>query len=197
MSKKKQLPSAIQLMSVFVGLGSILAFTLGPRPKDVLNSEHLPQQPPALFQVMPSLCVIAVFLLTYNIYDSMGCGLAKMKHGFPEMPYDKILEWKKPEEVFLAERVQQNQLEQLPGFIVSTLAFSAMVNGPVGALLGLAWATLRRQYAAVYRASAGKPQAEKGLGKYTVPCYFIINSMMMAATVQAVRCYCYYYMVEV
>lgn len=99
----------------------------------------------------------------------------------------KDLPSKVPEEVFLAERAHLNQVEQLAPFLVAITTFSILVNGTAGAILGLIWVVLRRLYVAQYRGSVGKKFKDRGLVMYTVPCYFILNTMLMGAVVQAVR----------
>lgn len=92
------------------------------------------------------------------------------------------------EQAHLAERAQMNQVEQLPSFLMGTLFFSVLVNGTVGALLAAIWAVLRRAYAHRYRNSVGVPMAQKGLTTYTIPCYFIVNTMLAGASVHTLRC---------
>jgi hypothetical protein len=75
----------------------------------------------------------------------------------------------------------------MPAFLVGILLFSVLVNGNVGALLGLVWVILRRMYASKYRKSAGTMYADKGLGQFTIPCYFIVNTLLMGAAAHALR----------
>ena len=43
------------------------------------------------------------------------------------------------------QRAQMNQVEQMPGFLIGISLFSILVNGTVGAVLGLAWVIWRYQ----------------------------------------------------
>ena len=92
-----------------------------------------------------------------------------------------------PEPVYIAQRVQTNQVEQLPGFLISSISFTILVNGKVGALLSTIWAVLRRGYAAKYKASVGKSGANSGIATFTIPAYFAMNSMLMGTVVQCIR----------
>ena len=49
------------------------------------------------------------------------------------------------------------------------------MNGKAGAVLALAWVMLRVMYASMYRNSVGIPSNKKGLGTYTIPCYFLFT----------------------
>ena len=141
-----------------------------------------------ILDICPSIVVICIFLTTYNLYDAMGCGVSKLNAGIQTTNYN---EWpsRMPESVYVAERIQSNQVEQMTPFIVSTLMFSWIVNGTVGAVLATTWVGLRRMYAYRYRSSVGKKMVDKNLGMFTVPCYFIINTMSMGTVVHLVR-YC-------
>ena len=77
--------------------------------------------------------------------------------------------------------------EQMPLFLIGTVCFSVLVNGTVGAILGLVWVILRRMYASKYRSSMGKKFRDKGLASLTVPCYFIVNTLVTASAVHALR----------
>jgi hypothetical protein len=115
----------------------------------------------------------------------MAAGVTKAAHGYEAKLY-KDLPAQMPEEVFLAERAQMNQIEQLPSFLMGTTCFSILVNGHVGALLALTWTILRRLYARRYRQSVGLTLG-KGLATFTLPCYFIVNTMLMGSAVHALR----------
>lgn len=75
----------------------------------------------------------------------------------------------------------------MPLFIVGSLGCAVMVNGRVAAVLALLWVLLRRQYASHYRCQVGKKLSDMGLATYTVPAYFLCNTMCMATAVQALR----------
>ena len=63
----------------------------------------------------------------------------------------------------------EEELSEMPTFLIGTICFSVLVNGTVGALLGLVWVILRRMYASKYRQSMGKKFADKGLASFTLP----------------------------
>ena len=170
-------PSQFGILFVYILLGCLISFSTGREPGT------LPDE--ILFEVAPTIVVISAFLVSYSVWDVMAVGLAKARHGVFKSYKD--LPNRMPEEVFLAQRVQTNQVEQLPVFLVGILACAVLVNGTVAAVLGSIWAMLRRMYASVYRNSVGIPFADIGLQKYTIPCYFISNSMLMAAAVQSIR----------
>jgi hypothetical protein len=112
--------------------------------------------------------------------------MAKADVGLPDLDY-KDFPSKLPESAFLAERAQMNQLEQMPSFLIGIISFSILVNGKVGAVLGFIWVILRRMYASRYRNSVGKKFRDKGLGTFTVPCYFILDTLLMGSAVHACR----------
>ena len=132
------------------------------------------------------MIVVCLFITSYSLSDVMAVGIAKANHGFLTKAYG-IVAFNPPEEVYLAMRAQTNQVEQMPGFIVASLSFSVFVNGKIGAALALLWAVLRRLYASCFRASVGKTLNQIGLSRYTIPAYFIVNSMLMGTIVQCVR----------
>lgn len=92
-----------------------------------------------------------------------------------------------PEVLQLALRAQANQVEQMTNFTTSALAFSIFVNGKVGAAIAGAWVILRALYAHSYRSSVGKSWEAKALGRFTIPCYFMLNAMAAATVVHVLR----------
>ena len=178
--KEQELPPpASVLIATYGFLGGALSYFCGRTPAGVLP-EHI------LAELCPSLIVICIFLSLYEVYDVMGVGIAKMKvkGGYYSKQYDDIPA-KAPEAVWLAQRAQMNQVEQLVPFIISTLCFSILVNGMIGGLLAMVWSVLRVMYASTYRNSVGV--VKKPLAKYTIPCYFIIGTMLMGSVVHACR----------
>ena len=119
----------------------------------------------------------------------MGVGIAKEKYKFGDKCY-KDLHGTLPEEVYLAQRVQTNQVEQMTVFIVGSLACAVFVNGIVSGAMSLVWVILRRGYASAYRSAIGIPVSNIGLTKYTIPAYFMANGMVMATSIQAIRSLC-------
>ena len=138
-------------------------------------------------EISPSLIVVCGFLLSYSLWDVMSVGRAKERHGMFKLSY-KDVPAKMPEEVYLSQRAQMNQVEQMPVFMVGTFSCALLVNGKVAAVLGLIWGVLRRMYASTYRKSVGIPFKDIGLARYTIPCYFVCNAMVAAACVHSLRC---------
>ena len=165
---------------MYVFLGALASFFLGRKPGT------LPDGPKLAAELCPSIIVICIFLTLYSLLDVMGCGLAKARAGLPDLDY-KDFPARFPEEVFLAERAQSNQVEQMPCFIVGIICFSTLVNGNAGAFLGLVWVIIRLVYADRYRKSVGKKFKDKDLAPLTVPCYFILNTLLMGSAIHALR----------
>jgi uncharacterized MAPEG superfamily protein len=168
----------LALLAVYVILGSTFSFAFGRKPGILPDN--------VVAELCPSIVVICVFLTTYSIYDVMSCGIAKAELWTSDKTY-KDFPAKLSEKAFLAERAQMNQVEQLPSFLVATICFSVLVNGKVAGGLALVWAILRRLYAEKYRTSEGVPFRKKGIGAYTIPCYFILNTMLMGSAIHAIR----------
>ena len=174
-------PPATAILILYIVLGSILSFLAGREPGTLPDN--------ILKEVGPTLAVICGFLVSYSLYDVMAVGVAK--HKYPALrgkPYNDVPP-QEPEEVYLAQRVLTNQVEQMPAFIVGSISCAILVNGTVAALLALIWAILRRGYATTYRNGVGLPmkQIMIGLGKFTIPAYFCVNAMLMASAIHALR----------
>lgn len=162
----------------YIFLGSAISFLAGRVPGTLPDNIHR--------ELAPALLVVCGFLVSYSLWDVMGVGTAKARYKLVEKSY-KDLPNQLPEEVYLAQRVQTNQVEQLPVFLVGSLSCALFVNGTVAGLLSLMWAILRRCYASAYRGAVGVPLQDIGLAKYTVPAYFISNSLLVASAVHALR----------
>lgn len=171
-------PSVAVISALYIVLGTAASFLAGEDPGTLPDD--------IVLALCPSLGVISIFLISYSILDVMSSAVSKADYGYMAKDY-KDFPNRPPEEVFLAERAQMNQLEQMPSFIFGTLTFSLLVNGRVGAMLALVWTVLRILYARAYRRSAGVPFNNKGLITYTLPCYFIVNTMLMGSAVHAFR----------
>jgi len=93
------------------------------------------------------------------------------------------------EEVYLAQRVLTNELEQMPGFFLGTIGCAIYINGNVAAGMALCWSLIRIGYGIVYRGSVGLKykQVMERIVRFTIPSYFISNTMVMATTIHAVR----------
>mmetsp|Transcript_7802 Transcript_7802/g.12225 ORF Transcript_7802/g.12225 Transcript_7802/m.12225 type:complete len:211 (+) Transcript_7802:102-734(+) len=175
-------PPTFTIFLVYSVLGLVLSYTFGRDP----SGTAVPYPDNCIKELAPTIIVICLFLVSYSLLDVMEVGSAKLRHGLGSKTYPSVAS-NPPEEVYLAQRIQTNQVEQLPGFLVGSICFSILVNGKVGALLSLIWAVLRRMYASTYRASIGKPISKSGVTKFTIPAYFVLNAMLMGAAVQCVR----------
>lgn len=166
------------LLVVYIILGCLISFLGGREPGTV--PENIGQETAYV------VIVICGFLTSYSLIDVMAVGLAKADAKYFEKSY-KDLPTTIPEEVYLAQRVQTNQVEQIPSFVVASVCCAVFVDGTISGVLALLWAVLRRGYATAYRSGVGLPVRDMGLMKYTIPAYFLINSMLMASTIHALR----------
>lgn len=166
-------PPAKQVLLMYVILGTILSFASGRTP-----GTHA-----EFSEVCGTMCVVCSFFLWYSVFDVMTVGATRASANY----------WKKsddaPELVTLAFRAQMNQVEQMTSFALSSLLFSFAVNGYVGACLSLLWVVLRALYAHNYRGMVGISWEEKmqKVGKFTIPCYFLINGMNAGVVVHVFR----------
>jgi len=177
---EKELQEIMKLVTMFTLLGAALSFLFGREPGTLPDD--------IIKELAPSIVVVCGFLISYEFCDVMGVGMAKGRKGILEQSY-KDLPAKEDEEVYLRQRVLTNQLEQMPLFIVGTFLCALLLNGKVASILSLVWVVLRRMYASTYKRAGGKKLKQIGLAKFTVPCYFICNTMVMAVGIQAVRGY--------
>jgi MAPEG family len=169
------------LLIVYLVLGGLLSFFAGREPGTLPDNIHA--------ELAPVLIVACGFLVSYSLWDVMEVGIAKQEAKYPERSYAQLCGKPEPERLYLAQRVQTNQVEQMPAFLFGSLSCALFVNGNVAGIMALAWAILRRMYASTYRKAVGAPSMVAiGLVKFTVPCYFLCNSMLMASAVHAVRC---------
>eukprot|EP00192_Tetraselmis_astigmatica_P020514 CAMPEP_0117661836 /NCGR_PEP_ID=MMETSP0804-20121206/7746_1 /TAXON_ID=1074897 /ORGANISM="Tetraselmis astigmatica, Strain CCMP880" /LENGTH=207 /DNA_ID=CAMNT_0005468723 /DNA_START=81 /DNA_END=707 /DNA_ORIENTATION=- len=148
----------------------------------VIGAEPPPQAgSQALFLLDPvselwlSVVALCAFLTFYEVFDVMGVGFATAKQGIKKETMAEEAAYS--EEVTLAMRTKQNQLEQMPVFITATACFSVFVNGPVGGCLAMIWVLLRAGDSFTYRGAVGLRFVDMGLTKFTTPCYFILNRM--------------------
>ena len=177
---EKEFQEVMKLVTIFTFIGSSFAFIFGREPGS------LPED--IVKELAPSIIVVCGFLISYELFDVMGVGLAKGRHGILELSY-KDLPVKDAEEIFIRQRVLTNQLEQMPLFITGTFLFSLLVNGQIGGILSLAWVVLRRKYAVAYKNGEGKKMKQIGIANFTIPCYFIVNTMVVSSGIQALRGY--------
>mmetsp|Transcript_26301 Transcript_26301/g.39828 ORF Transcript_26301/g.39828 Transcript_26301/m.39828 type:complete len:193 (-) Transcript_26301:122-700(-) len=178
-TKEPPPPPVSAIFLIYALLGTLLSFTAGREPGTFPTDD-------ILLELSPTLIVVCLFLVSYSLLDVMAVGIAKHKHNLGSESYGPSMN-NPPEEVYLAQRVQTNQVEQLHGFLIASISFSFVVNGKVGAALALIWAVLRRMYASTYSASIGKPISQAGLTKFTIPAYFVLNAMLMGTVVQCLR----------
>ena len=169
-------PPQSAILGAYAVLGSALSFVVGRKPgtlpEDLLAELWLP------------VAAVCLFVPLYSVFDVMGAGIPKgalLAKKSSEKGVDL------PEAVLLAQRAQTNQVEQLPGFLAATFYFSLFVNGTVGGILALCWVVLRVMYSQAYRASVGVAFDDKGLIKYTIPCYFMLNAMSTATLIHMLR----------
>ena len=170
-------PPASVLFLTYTALGFIIVFLFGK--KDPSNQDFVQE-------LAPVVLITCGFLVSYEILDVMAVGAAKLKaKGYePRSSKDDEINH---EEVYLAQRVQTNQVEQAPPFLIGSYSCALLVDGKVAGVLAMLWVILRRAYAVTYRSSVGIPVFKAGLAKYTVPCYFIVNVMLMSSVIQAAR----------
>mmetsp|Transcript_38992 Transcript_38992/g.94279 ORF Transcript_38992/g.94279 Transcript_38992/m.94279 type:complete len:191 (-) Transcript_38992:2104-2676(-) len=172
-------PSPFAILGAYLLFGTIVSFVFGREPGTLPDN--------IIKEVSPALIAICGFLARYALWDVIAVGLAKQDAGLlGKRHQDLPAMW--PEEVFLAQRVQTNQIEQLPAYIVGALGCAIVVNGTVAGILALIWAILRHLYAETYRAGVGKSMDEIGLSRFTLPSYFAANIPLMATMVHAIRC---------
>ena len=172
-------PSPAVILAAYVALGAALSFLAGRQPGTLPDDVGR--------EVAPAVLVVCGFLVSYSVFDVMAVGVARARHrGLMEKPYEDAPQ-RMPEDVYLAQRVQTNQVEQLTGFVVGSLSCAVLVDGAAAGLMALLWAALRRRYASAYRGASGVPLGEIGLARYTVPAYFLVNSMLAASAVHALR----------
>jgi len=169
-------PHGIMFVPVYLIFGVITSFGFGREPGT------LPRDPFDEFKY-PAL-VTCVFVVCYSLFDTLGVGRARAKYAyFDATNHSGTM----PEQVAVALRAQLNQVEQFPSFLAALWLYSFFVDGFSGGVLGGMWTVLRQLYSATYRNSAGKKFPEKGLAKFTVPCYFLINAMAMGTVVHLLR----------
>ena len=179
--KDPEIPPTLALFLAYSTLGAALSYFFGRNP---VSEPLLPDN--LILEIAPTIIVISLFLVSYSLVDVMEVGKAKIKAGLIHKQYPASA-LNPPETVYVAQRAQMNQIEQLPGFLIGSICFAVLVDGKVGAVLSLIWSVARRLYASTYLASVGKPMMQAGLTTYTVPAYFIVNSLLMGAVAQCVR----------
>jgi hypothetical protein len=175
-------PPPLAILIAYTILGSGISFLAGRQPGTLPSN--------IVQEVAPSVIVICMFLVYYELWDCMAVGSAKHKfQSFSGMSYNEYCKIPSSEEVYLAQRVQTNQIEQMPVFLFGIFSCAILVNGSVAAVMGFFWCVLRIRYAYVYRNSVGMKyeQTMKGIGQYTIPAYFFSNSMCMASAIHSLR----------
>lgn len=175
-------PPIAAILVVYIVLGVAISFFFGREPGT------LPED--LVRELAPSVIVVCFFLTYYELCDVIGVGKAKGRFQKQAECYKEYSGLPIPEQVYLAQRAQTNQVEQMPVFLVGTFACAVLVSGAVAGVLALAWSLVRMGYATAYRNSVGKKHEEvmKRIAQYTIPAYFLSHSMLMAAGVHSVRC---------
>ena len=185
--QKRQTPSPYGLLIVYTILGTIVSFVFGRDPSSFSSLEMTPtfvQQ-----ELAPTIIIICGFLITYSVFDVLGVGIAKIETNYHLKGYYKDLPNKMPEAVYLAQRTQTNQVEQMTGFLFGSLSCCFWVNGKVSSILSLIWVISRRFYSSTYRNSVGTSFEKMGLSKFTLPAYLSLNTMVASVGIQALRVY--------
>ena len=70
---KKQLPSAALLIATYGFLGGLASFLFGNNPGEILPKD-------IISELCPSIIVICLFLVYYEVYDVMAVGIAKINN---------------------------------------------------------------------------------------------------------------------
>lgn len=99
-------PSPWTILASYGVLGTLLSFAFGRPPTASLPHDVV------IAEVAPVAILICVFLITYSLWDVMAMGMAKHQSGYPQKTYKDLANSSLPEQVWLAQRVQTNQLEQ-------------------------------------------------------------------------------------
>ncbi len=132
-----------------------------------------------------SLIASSLFLAVYTV-DLMSIGALRNQFKLWDT-YHKLDRSKTPEPLLLAERAAANQTEQMPTFFLALWLGTFLLNARVAGVLGLVWVGLRAGYSSTMRNSAGQTWAAKAIGRFTIPAYFCISTMLMGATVNVLR----------
>ena len=97
-------PSEATCIAMYGALGAAASFLFGHTPGTIPDN--------IMAELCPSIIIICIFFILYEVYDVMGCGVVKQKHGggtasktYADVPH------KMAEEVYLATRAQANQVE--------------------------------------------------------------------------------------
>jgi hypothetical protein len=158
-----------------VAVAAIVAFAFG---KDLANGIRVDFRD---FAAPLLACSLFCALWTF---DLMSVGSMRKKHKIWDS-YHRLDRSKTPDDVLWAERLATNHAEQQPWFFLSVFAAAVLLNPNVAGALGLLWVLLRTLYSATMRGD-GK-FTDKGVGKFTIPCYFCLSTMLMGATINVLR----------
>ena len=178
-SSDSQPPPAFAILLVYTGLGFLIAFLFG---KDDPSNQDFVQE------LAPVIIVSCGFLVSYELLDVMAVGAAKLKSKCHDIRSSKDeINQVQDEEVYLAQRVQTNQVEQMTPFLIGSYSCALLVDGKVAGVLAMFWAILRRAYA--YAPSLCWHSSFQGrtCQVHGAVCYFIVNVMLMASVIQSAR----------
>ena len=134
------------------------------------------------------LLAIAVFVMSYELFDVMGVGLSAIAHanafndGKTSERYTTPVADLPPAYV-CAVRAQANQVEQVPFFTIMLLGAVLFADGLAVGTLGVLYCGIRALYARAYRTNG----LGASLAAYTIPCYFILGPLAMANIVGALK----------
>ena len=135
-SSDSQPPPAFAILLVYTGLGFLIAFLFG---KDDPSNQDFVQE------LVPVIIVSCGFLVSYELLDVMAVGAAKLKSKCHDIRSSKDeINQVQDEEVYLAQRVQTNQVEQMTPFLIGSYSCALLVDGKVAGVLAMFWAILRR-----------------------------------------------------
>jgi len=118
--------------------------------------------------------------MTLVLYIKLIIDVGKARRAF-DVPAPAMESAAKPEFTRVV-RVHGNQVEQLLAFYPAYWMFSIFVDPRIGFVIAAVWNALRFGYSLEYR----KGFSPK-LFRYTLPCYALIQIMMIGSAIQAGR----------
>ena len=95
-------PSEATCIAMYGALGAAASFLFGHTPGTIPDN--------IMAELCPSIIIICIFFILYEVYDVMGCGVVQQKHLHASTKYADVPH-KMAEEVYLATRAQANQVE--------------------------------------------------------------------------------------
>ena len=132
------------------------------------------------------MIVLCVFIMLYEYIDVISVGTASARNGLRNTYYMTCRK-QLPEDYLLAGRTQTNQVEQMLPLLVCSVSFASFVAPKAAAVLTALWVAIRVGYGNRMRSSAGETWKERGIHRFTIPCYFILGAMSFGTIVHIVR----------